>query len=311
VRFLLLGKDGQVGRALQETLPPLGAVHAVGRAQLDLAAGLASAAAEPPEGGLGGLERLLQQVRPQVIVNAAAYTAVDEAQRDRDRAWQVNARAPALMAAWARQAGALLVHYSSDYVFDGRKALPYLEADATAPLNVYGQTKQAAERAILGSGCQCLIFRTSWVFSAHPGNFVHTLVMRALTCDALSVVADQVGAPTSARLLAQVTARAIEACSRGGLAPGLYHLTAAGAVSRYALACHIVRHIQALGFATRLQPERIHAVASVDYPAQAVRPANSRLDSGALQQALALALPHWSGPVDQAVGQILRNHQIA
>ncbi|MFA5662832.1 dTDP-4-dehydrorhamnose reductase [Castellaniella sp.] len=310
MKLLLLGKDGQLGLALRQTLPALGAVRALGRTELDLAAGPKSAvghARHDTQGGLHQLERFLQQVRPQIIVNAAACTAVDDAQHDIERAWQVNVQAPSCMAAWARRSDALLVHYSSDYVFDGCKRSPYLESDRAAPLNVYGQTKLAADQAILDSGCSCLIFRTSWVFSAQPGNFVHTVVMRALGCDALSVVDDQVGAPTPARLLAQVTVRAIEAWQRGGLTAGLYHLTAAGATSRHELACHIVRHMQARGVRTRLQPHCIRAVATADDPGRAVRPMNSRLDGAALQQALGSVWPHWSGLVDEVVDEILQN----
>jgi len=291
MRILLFGKDGQVGHALQRTLLPLGAVTALGRRQADL---------EKPD----TLQHILTQYRPEIIVNAAAYTAVDRAESEPQCAHAINATAVAQMAAYAQAHHALLVHYSTDYVFDGTHGEPYREADVPNPVNVYGQSKLAGEAAIIASGCHHLILRTSWVFSAYGDNFVKTILHLARERTQLSIVADQLGAPTSAELIADVTALALAALRRDALPGGLYHLTATGHTSWHGLACHCITHSLAQGLALKLVPEAIRAIATADSPQPARRPANSRLDTEKLSQALGLVLPHWTIHADRCVRQL-------
>ena len=288
MKILLLGATGQVGNALRRTLLPLGTVVAPTRAQANLA-------------DLAGLQGLLAAQSPDLVVNAAAHTAVDAAQADPAPAFRVNAQAAAVLAAHARQHDALLVHYSTDYVFDGAKRSPYLETDAPAPLNEYGRSKLAGEQAIQASGCRALILRTGWVYAAQGQNFVNTVLRLARQRDALRVVADQVGAPTSAELVADVTALAVAAYRKQGLRAGLYHLSAAGQASWHELACHIVGRARHAGIPMRLRPEHIQAIATEDYPLPAPRPRNSRLDTGLLSHALGLALPDWTVHLDRTI----------
>jgi len=290
MHILLFGKDGQVGHALQRTLLPLGSLTALGRRQADL---------ENPD----ALQDILRQYRPDIIVNAAAYTAVDQAESEPERAHKINATAVAHMAAYARNHNALLVHYSTDYVFDGVQAQPYRETDTPKPINVYGQSKLAGEAAIAESTCRHLILRTSWVFSAHGDNFVKTMLQLARTSTQLSIVADQIGAPTSTELIADVTTLALAALRRDALSPGLYHLSAAGQTSWHGLACHVIHQMQGLRLA--LTPTQIHAIATVDSPQPARRPANSRLDTDKISQALGLELPDWTLHTDRCVRQLI------
>ena len=283
--ILLLGRDGQVGWQLQRSLAPHGDVVACGRAECDLA--------DP--------EQLRQQVRrlaPRVIVNAAAYTAVDKAESDPVLATRINAEAPGVLAQEAARLGSLLIHYSTDYVFDGGKATPYIESDATNPQSVYGRTKLAGEAAIRAAGCQSIIFRTSWVFGARGGNFVKTILRLARERDSLNVVDDQVGSPTPAALIATVTGIVLAMLRQGdAMAAGearLYHLAAANPLSWNAFARRIVALAATMpGFALRLQPEAICAIPSREYPTPAVRPRNSRLDCSRLENDFGLRMPDW------------------
>lgn len=293
MKILLLGKDGQVGRELQRTLSPLGEVVALGRAEADLEE-------------LSGLQAVLQAYSTDIIVNAAAYTAVDKAESDAARAYKINAEAVAVLADHARRQGALLVHYSTDYVFDGQKPGAYVEADATQPQSVYGASKQAGEAAVLQSGCNALVFRTSWVFSAQGGNFIKTILRLAQERASLNIVADQYGAPTSAELIADVTALAIAGYRNRVLAGGVYHLTAAGETSWHGLACHVVNRALANGVMLKLDARQIHAIPTEAYPLPAKRPKNSRLDTSALSSALGLQLPDWTIHVDRVVDQLTR-----
>jgi len=293
MKILLLGATGQIGNALCRTLLPLGSITAPTRAQADLA-------------DLDGLRTLLQAQAPDLIVNAAAWTAVDLAQHDPAPARRANAEAVAVLAAHARQSGALLVHYSTDYVFDGAKPAPYLETDAANPLNEYGRSKLAGEQAIEASGCRALVLRTSWIYAAHGRNFVKTVLQLARQRDELRVVADQVGAPTSAELVADVTALALAAHRRQGLPEGLYHLSAAGSASWHELACRSVRRARQQGMALRLRPEHIHAIGTDDYPLPAPRPRNSRLDTRRLASALGLDLPDWTVHLDRTIDCLAR-----
>lgn len=294
MKILLFGKDGQVGQELQRTLLPMGEVIALGRAQADFS-------------DLACLRDILQAQSPGIIVNAAAYTAVDKAETEPEAAFKINAEAVAVLAAYALDQRALLVHYSTDYVFDGSKPDPCLETDGANPLNVYGRSKLAGEKAILDSGCKALIFRTSWVFSAHGANFVKTILRLARERDSIGIVADQYGAPTSAELIADVTAHAIVGYASGRITAGLYHLTASGATSWHGFACHVLERARANGAALTLESANIRAIATEDYPLPAQRPRNSCLDCHRLAAGLGLQLPDWKIHVNRAVDQLTRS----
>ncbi|MEW5781125.1 MAG: dTDP-4-dehydrorhamnose reductase [Pseudomonadota bacterium] len=298
MKILLTGKHGQVGFELQRALASLAEIVAVGHAECDLA---------QPD----ALRRLIREVAPQIIVNAAAYTAVDKAESEPALAQAINADAPGLLGEEAKRLGALIVHYSTDYVFDGRKAGFYTEDDAPNPLNVYGRSKLAGERALIASGARHLIFRTSWVFGAHGGNFVKTILRLAAERDTLRVVADQFGAPTSAALIADVTAQIlgqyVRACrpASADFAFGLCHLVAAGRTSWHEYAQEIVRAALAAGRPLRLRPEDVQAIATADYPLPAKRPANSCLDTSKLRKTFGLFLPDWRQGLHHVLAQII------
>jgi dTDP-4-dehydrorhamnose reductase len=269
LRILLTGKDGQVGWELARRLPALGEVTALSRAELDLADPIAI------------LERV-RAVKPDVIVNAAAYTAVDRAESERDQATLVNAAGPGFLAAEAHACGALLVHYSTDYVFDGRKPTPYVETDPCNPLSVYGQSKLAGERAIQAAGCRHLILRTAWVYASRGRNFLLTMLRLAKERPELRVVDDQTGSPTWAREIAIAT---VALLSRRDALEGTYHLTASGATTWCGFAREIVK---LAGLETP-----VHAITTADYPTPAQRPRNSVLSTERLRQDAGLALPDW------------------
>lgn len=278
--ILLFGRNGQVGWELQRSLAPLGGLLALGAADCDLR-------------DLDATARVIREAAPRVIVNAAAYTAVDQAESDAATALRINAEAPAVMAAEARRLGARLVHYSTDYVFDGRQATPYVETDAPAPQSAYGQSKLEGELAIEASGAAALILRTSWVFGVHGGNFVKTILRLARERETLRVVDDQIGSPTPAALLADVTALML-ARSRHERLPGaqVFHLCAAQPLSWHRFAVTIVEQARALGLAA-LEPEAITPIPSREYPQPAARPANSRLDCRKLEERFDLRMPDW------------------
>ncbi len=285
MRILLLGKDGQVGWQLQRSLAPHGDVVACGRAECDLA-------------DTDRIRSVVRELRPDIVVNAAAYTAVDKAEAEPDLARQINAVAPGVLAEEAARCGALLIHYSTDYVFDGSKDAPYVESDPTGPLCFYGRSKLEGEEAIRAAGGKSLIFRTSWVFGARGENFVKTILRLARTKEHLSVIDDQIGSPTPAAMIATVSGVALAMLRHGALlAKGesrLYHLAAARPVSW----CEFARTIvglgaQAPGFALHLQPEAITPIASAEYPSAARRPLNSRLDCRRLEKDFGLRMPDW------------------
>ena len=292
--ILLLGKNGQVGWELQRSLAPLGQLISMGRSECDLA---------DPE----RLRAVISEVKPAVIVNAAAYTAVDKAESESERALAVNGIAPGILADEAKKRDAWLLHYSTDYVFDGNKSDAYSEEDETQPLSVYGATKLAGEQAIRQSGCRHLIFRTSWVFAARGGNFAKTMLRLAQERDALKVVGDQFGAPTSAELIADISAF----CLRDALRPdgdslqGLYHLAAAGETSWHGYAQFVLSRAAQSGVVLKCPPERVVSIPATDYPLPARRPANSRLSTSKLQQAFGLFLPHWSYHAERMLAEIL------
>ncbi len=278
MNILLTGKNGQVGWELQRTLQPVGRVTACDHAGLDLA----DAAA---------VHRKLDEVRPDVIVNAAAYTTVDKAESEPEQANAVNAAAPALLAQEAARRGALLIHYSTDYVFDGAKAAPYVETDPTGPLGAYGRSKLAGEEGIRASGCDHLIFRTSWVYAARGANFLRTILRLAAEREELRIVMDQVGAPTWARFIAEATALALRQAlaerRHGRFESGLFHLACAGETSWHGFASAIVAGRSGLRVKT------VTPIATADYPTPAKRPANSRLNTDAFRARFGLALPDW------------------
>jgi dTDP-4-dehydrorhamnose reductase len=268
VRILLTGPTGQVGSALLDTLPSLGEVVPLDRTELDLATA-------------DSIRGAVRKLQPQVIVNAAAYTAVDQAEREEALAFRTNRDGPAVLAEEAAKLGAFLVHFSTDYVFDGEKGSPYVEADAPNPLNAYGRSKLAGERAIQASGCRHLIFRTSWVYARGGKNFLVTMLRLAREGKPLRVVDDQEGAPTSSLALARATAQAIEKLRDHG---GIYHMTAAGSTTWCGFARAIFREAGI--------PAEVTPIASSDYATAARRPRNSVLDNGLLARH-AIRLPSW------------------
>ena len=298
MKILLLGKNGQVGWELQRSLAPLGEVLALDRHSTAFC------------GDLGQPERLAQTVRdwrPDVIVNAAAHTAVDKAQSEPDVARCLNAAAPAALALAAAEVGAWLVHYSTDYVFNGHGEQPWQEDDATGPLSVYGQTKLEGEQAIVASGCKHLIFRTSWVYAARGGNFAKTMLRLAAERERLTVINDQHGAPTGADLIADVTAHAIRqvmAKPAPALA-GIYHLVAAGETSWHGYASHVIAQARQMQPALALKVTEIAPVPTSAFPTPAQRPLNSRLNTQKLQQSFGLVLPPWQQGVNRLLSEIL------
>ena len=281
--ILLFGADGQVGWQLQRTLAPLGRITAVDRAECDLA---------NPD----AIRSLIGAVAPKIIVNSAAYTAVDKAESEPALAQAINATAPAVMADEAKKRGTLLVHYSTDYVFDGSKAVPYVESDPPHPQSVYGRSKRDGEDAVRAAAGRALIFRTSWVFAARGHNFVKTILRLAGEGKALRIVDDQIGAPTPAALIADVSAQILAATQRGTRIEDarLYHLTAADPVSWCGFAREILRLAAATpGLANLPAPESVTGIATADYPLPARRPANSRLDCSRLEGDFDLELPDW------------------
>ncbi|MBS1140695.1 MAG: dTDP-4-dehydrorhamnose reductase [Proteobacteria bacterium] len=285
MKILLLGKDGQVGWQLQRSLAPHGEVVACGRDRCDLADTVQ-------------IRSLVREIRPSVIVNATAYTAVDKAESEPDLAKRINADAPGILAEEAALLDALLVHYSTDYVYDGTKSAAYQEIDFTAPQGVYGRTKLAGEEAIRAVGGKSLIFRTSWVFGARGNNFVKTILRLAREKKSLNVVADQIGSPTPAALIATVTGVVLAMLHQGrSLEKGenrLYHLAASRPVSWCEFAQTIVGLAgQVPGFDLCLKPGAIRAISSSEYPTPARRPANSRLDCSRLENDFGLQMPDW------------------
>lgn len=292
---LLLGSRGQVGWELQRSLAPLGPVVAINRTECNLA-------------DLDAVRGLVRQVAPIAIVNAAAYTAVDAAETDEAAAHRINTELPRLLAAEAGRLESWLVHYSTDYVFDGEKAGAYQESDDPAPLSVYGQTKLLGEFGARGCA-RHLVLRTSWVFGEHGGNFLKTMLRAARIRNSLNVVDDQVGAPTSARLIADVTAHTLHAVLNGRGEPGLYHLASSGYTSWCGYARQVLAQAQQLGAALTCGPDNVHAIAGADWPTAARRPINSRLDTARLSAVFGLSMPSWESQVSQVLQTLLNRHE--
>lgn len=289
--ILLLGGTGQLGHELQRTLAPLGPVVAPGRDEADLCS---------PE----ALRAVVRRYQPEVVVNAAAFTAVDRAEREPELAHRINEGAAGIIAEAAAAVGASVVHFSTDYVFDGRKQGAYVETDAAAPLSEYGRSKLGGEIAVARANPRNLVFRTSWVLGAHGTNFLRTMLRLGATNDTIRVVADQIGAPTSAALIADMTTRALQAL-RGGSRQdprwGLYHLTASGETSWHGYARHVIRRAHEFGFLLKATPDTVVPITTAEYPVAAPRPANSLLDTTKFRTTFALDLPHWTHGVDEVL----------
>lgn len=301
MKILLLGKHGQVGWELQRSLAPLGDLTALDRHSVDAEGGC---------GDLAQLERLRETVhrlRPEVIVNAAAYTAVDRAESEPDLARLVNTLAPGALAQAAESVGALLVHYSSDYVFDGSGRDPWREDSVTAPLGVYGLTKRDGEHLVRASGARHLIFRTSWVYAARGSNFARTMLRLAQERERLTVVDDQWGAPTSAELIADVTAHAIRQTLREPTSAGTYHLSPVGETSWHGYARFLLDTARALKPELEFKAQEVVPVPTSAYPTPARRPLNSRLDTALVRETFDLRLPDWRVGVRRMLVEILDN----
>lgn len=296
MRVLLLGCNGQVGHELQRSLADFGEVIALG--------------SQPAGGRCGDLTQVdalrttIRELAPDVIVNAAAYTAVDKAETEVARAGAVNAIAPGVLAEEALRLDAWLVHYSTDYVFDGSGDQPRREDAITGPLNVYGRTKLAGEQAIQAVGGRYLIFRTSWVYGRHGNNFARTMLRLAQERDELRVIDDQIGAPTGADLIADVTAAALHAVTQQPGLGGLYHLAATGETSWHGYASFVIAQAAMAGWPLKVRPEQVQAIPTSAYPTPAQRPHNSRLALDRIQRAFGVVLPAWEEGVSELVASL-------
>ncbi len=292
MKLLLLGKGGQVGWELQRALVPLGEVVALDFPEADFS---------QPE----SLAGIVRQVAPDIIVNAAAHTAVDRAESEPELVQAINASAPAVLAREAAARGAWLLHYSTDYVFDGSGTQPWVEDAPTGPLSVYGRTKLAGEEAIRASGCRHLILRTSWVYAARGGNFAKTMLKLAAERDKLSVICDQIGAPTGAELLADISAHTLRVALARPEVSGTYHSAAAGETSWHGYASHVIAFARAAGQPIKVADAAIAAVPTSAFPTAARRPANSRLDTRKLRDTFGLHLPAWQSGVERMLTEVL------
>lgn len=296
MRILLLGKNGQVGWELQRSLAPLGELIALDSRSTDYCGDLAN---------LPGLNDTVDRLRPDVIVNAAAYTAVDKAESELELARRVNALAPGVLAQAAQRCGALLVHYSTDYVFDGSGDTPWCETDPVAPLSIYGQTKLDGERLITEHCAHHLIFRTSWVYAARGNNFAKTMLRLAKERDKLTVIDDQYGAPTGAELIADVTAHAIRQTVTKPELAGLYHLVAGGETTWHGYARFVIEQARQSGIPVKVEQADIAPVPTTAFPTPAKRPHNSRLNTSKLHTAFDLNLPSWEQGVTRMLAETL------
>ena len=296
MKILLLGKNGQVGWELQRSLAPLGELVALDRHNQDFCGDLTQ---------LQGLAETVRVLRPDVIVNAAAHTAVDKAEIEPELARTLNALAPGVLAQEASKIGAWLVHYSTDYVFDGSGSRPWIETDEPAPLSVYGRTKLEGEQLIQAASARHLILRTSWVYAARGGNFAKTMLRLGQERERLTVIDDQWGAPTGAELLADVTAHAIRHVLQHPRQAGLYHLAAQGEVTWNGYAKHVIAQAGRASSAIKIIAKEVAAVPTSAFPTPATRPANSRLDTTKLQAAFGLRLPSWQQGLDRMLSEVL------
>jgi len=299
MKIVLLGPDGQVGWELRRSLAPLGELIALPRS-LGSAPSLCGDLSQPER-----LADTLRTLRPDVVVNAAAYTAVDKAESEPGLAQRINAQAPGAMALVMAELGGWLLHYSTDYVFDGSGDQPRDEVAPTGPLSIYGHSKLAGEDLIRASGCRHLILRTSWVHAARGGNFARTMLKLAAERDSLRVIDDQFGAPTGAELLADIGAHVLRRASVDTSVSGTYHATAGGEVSWFDYARHVIAWAQQRGVALKCAPQAVEAITTSDYPTPAQRPLNSRLATDKLRQTFRLTLPDWRFGVDRMLSEAL------
>jgi len=294
MKILLFGKNGQVGWELNRSLQPLGEVIALGREEADFS---------KPE----SLRNIVRDIAPDVIVNAVAYTAVDKAEEEEDLALKINGVAPGVLAEEALNLGALLVHYSTDYVFDGTKSGPYVETDTPNPINAYGRSKLAGEQAVQSSGCDYLIFRTSWVYASRAHNFMLTMLKLAQEREELSIVSDQIGAPTTARLITDTTLVCIKQAllerRNQVFSSDLYHLTASSNTSWYGFTQEIIR-VAKCELDLDLKIKNITNIPTIDYPTPARRPMNSRLDLRKLEEKFDVVMPSWEDVLRLCIEEI-------
>ena len=296
MKILLFGKGGQVGWELQRSLAFMGELVALDVNDQELCGDFTH-----PD----SIIQTIHSVSPDVIVNAAAYTAVDKAESESELAGTINTQAPEILAQESRKLGAWLIHYSTDYVFDGNGVKPWKETDPTIPLNVYGSTKLEGEKAVIDSGCKHLIFRTSWVYSARGENFIKTMIRLAQNRDHLSVIDDQIGAPTGAELLADVTAHSMNIALRQPQVSGLYHLAAKGETSWYGYASFVLDKARQSGIKLKVQSESIQPVSTGVFSQTARRPGNSRLNTKKIERTFDLTLPLWQTGVARMLNEIL------
>ncbi|MFT5426238.1 MAG: dTDP-4-dehydrorhamnose reductase [Gammaproteobacteria bacterium] len=294
MNILLLGANGQIGWELKRTLAPLGQLKVCDRQTVNLE-------------NTDELLATVQDYCPTVIVNAAAYTAVDKAESEPEKAYRINAEAVKLLANEASRLNAWLIHYSTDYIFDGTKKGAYIETDVPNPLSIYGKTKLQGEEAIKKSGCKHIIFRSSWVYAAHGANFVKTIIRLAKERDEIKVVADQFGTPTSAEMIADITALSLRHLTHkkefAEQLSGTYHLTATGETSWHGFAKYVVAEAQKCGIILRAMPENVTPISTSEYPLPAIRPANSRLDSQKLVDTFAVNLPPWQTHAQRMISE--------
>ncbi|RYY80794.1 MAG: dTDP-4-dehydrorhamnose reductase [Moraxellaceae bacterium] len=303
MRILLFGKNGQLGYELQDSLAVLGELIALDRSGCGLESRFCGDLLD-----LAGIHATINALSPDVVVNAAAYTAVDQAEQQHELADKINHQAVAVIAHACQHINALLVHYSTDYVFSGTSSKAWTEQDIPEPLNQYGKSKWAGEQAIINSGCHALILRTSWLYGARGHNFIKTILLLAGQRDVLSVVSDQYGTPTSATWIAAITVKILRTYfnhPRPEQLDGIYHLSALGKTSWYDYANFIIEQAGALGMAFRVKT--ILPIKSADYPAKAVRPANSQLNTAKVQQTFRLTLPTWQSGVIQLLEELKHN----
>jgi len=295
MKILLLGANGQVGWELQRTLVPLGEVKACTRKEADLEE-------------LDALKNLIQTYKPQIIVNAAAYTAVDRAEFEPEKVYRINVDAVAFLAKETKLLNGWLIHYSTDYVFDGTKTTPYTENDEPNPLSVYGNSKQQGENEIVKSCCKHLIFRTSWIFAARGKNFIKTIVKLSKEREELKIVDDQIGAPTSAELIADVTALTLHTIiqnqNNSELLGGTYHLTPIGETSWYGYSRYILQNLQPQSEDLKVSDDKIIPITTEQYAQPAKRPKNSRLNTNKIQQNFNINLPTWQQQLDRTLREM-------
>ncbi|NOX09301.1 MAG: dTDP-4-dehydrorhamnose reductase [Gammaproteobacteria bacterium] len=293
--ILVIGKDGQVGWELQRSMSVSGRVVAVGRANLDLS-------------DSDNIRSVIREIKPDIIINAAAYTAVDKAEEEQDLAHQINGIAPGVMAEEAQALNALLIHYSTDYVFSGSKDIPYNETDQPDPVNVYGFSKLAGEEAIQAVNCNYLILRASWVFASRGNNFLLSMLRLAGEREELNIVGDQIGAPTSARLVADATSYIVRCAyfelKQGRFKSGLYHLASAGETSWHGFAQRIIQSARSTLSDRKIIVKDINPIKTTEYPTPAKRPLNSRLSTNELRQRFGVYLPDWGYQVDLSIQEL-------